>query len=73
MARRSKQKTIKHPTIRKLKNRGITPLWYRTNEGCFTGWIEKRGRKWMWFRFTANPAKSKKIPLSEERYMEEIS
>lgn len=72
MARRAKFKVIKNPTVRKLKNRGLKPVWYRTNEGCFTGWVEKRGRKWMYFRFAADQTKRKRIPLSEERYMEEI-
>lgn len=55
-------------TYRKVLNRGFTPCWYKTDNGERVGFIEKRGTKWMYFRFTADDTR-KRIPLSEERYM----
>lgn len=38
--------TIKNPTIRKVKNRGFTPICYHHDTGVHTGWIYKTGTKW---------------------------
>lgn len=63
---------IKDPTIRKLRNRGLTPLRYQTNGGFYHGWIEKRGRKKLRFYCIAM-RRAITLPLAEERYMKEIT
>ena len=37
--------TINNPTIRKVKNRGFTPIAYH-DSGIHNGWIYKTGTKW---------------------------
>ena len=40
---------IKHPTVRKVKNRGFKPVWYHSDYGYTAGWIYKEGTKWLHF------------------------
>lgn len=58
------------PTIRKAENRGFEPVRWRSDEGAFNGWIEKRGRKYLICYFTS--IGQKKLPLEEERHMTSI-
>lgn len=58
------------PTVRKALNRGHEPIRWRSDEGAFNGWIEKRGTKWMTCYFPS--LGRKKLPLSEERYMTKL-
>jgi len=37
---------IKNPTIRKVRNRGFTPISYHHDSGIHNGWIYKTGPKW---------------------------
>ncbi len=37
---------IKNPTIRKVRNRGFTPISYHHDSGIHSGWIYKTGPKW---------------------------
>lgn len=37
---------IKNPTIRKVRNRGFTPISYHHDSGIHNGWIYKTGTKW---------------------------
>lgn len=37
---------IKDPTIRKVRNRGFTPIAYFHDSGVHNGWIYKTGTKW---------------------------
>jgi hypothetical protein len=40
---------IKDPTVRKVKNRGWTPVWYHSDFGWTAGWIYKEGTKYHHF------------------------
>ena len=40
---------IKNPTIRKVRNRGFSPVWYFSKYGWTAGWVYKEGPKWVWF------------------------
>ena len=62
--------TIKSPiTYRKVLNRGFTPVWYHTNRGRVAAFIITRGRKWMKVGFSDGG--TRKVKLTEERYMTE--
>jgi len=37
---------IKNATIRKVRNRGFTPVSYHHDSGIHNGWIHKVGTKW---------------------------
>ncbi len=58
---------LKTPTRRKVINRGFEPVRYRTDEGAFNGWIEKRGPKYLHCYFPS--LGRKRVLLSEERHM----
>jgi hypothetical protein len=58
---------IKNPTIRKVVNRGFTPVTYHSPEGFVSGWIYERGTKWL--RFYSPSAGKLKLPLDAERHM----
>lgn len=62
---------IKNPTVRKVKNRGYTPIWYHTDHGQYPCWIEKEGTKLLHVRFT--DGRLRRVPKSERRYMEVIA
>ena len=40
---------IKDATVRKVRNRGFTPVWYHSPYGWTAGWIYKTGRDWVYF------------------------
>ena len=40
---------IKDPTVRKVRNRGWTPVWYHGERDQRPGWVYKEGRKWLYF------------------------
>ena len=40
---------IKDATVRKVKNRGFTPVWYHSPYGQTAGWIYKTGREGVYF------------------------
>jgi len=61
------QAMIKHPTIRKVRNRGFTPVVYHTDRGQLSCWIEKTGTKRLHVRFTDGTMR--RVPKSEQRYM----
>ena len=62
---------IKNITSRKVRNRGFTPVRYRCAANrAVNGFVVKRGRKWM--TFYSPSTGRKRIPLTEERYMEEL-
>lgn len=61
---------IKNPTMRKLKNRGYTPVAYRMHDGVAYGAVIKRGRKWV--TFWSPTTGRKRVPMQEERYMREL-
>ena len=42
---------IKNPTVRKVRNRGFTPVRYHHESGIHNGWIYKVGTKWNHARF----------------------
>lgn len=61
---------MKHITYRKLRNRGYQPVWYHTNRGIIVAYIISRGRVWMKIGLT--DGRTKKVRMSEERYMKEM-
>lgn len=62
---------IKNITKRKVRNRGYTPVRYRTPRQAVNGFVVKRGRKWMTFYSPATGRR--RLPLDEEQYMEELA
>lgn len=61
---------INNPTIRKVRNRGFTPVVYHTDEGMYSCWVEKEGRKLLHVRFA--DGRVRRVPKTEARYMKEI-
>ena len=43
--------SIKNPTVRKVRNRGFTPVRYHHDTGVHHGWIYKVGTKYNHARF----------------------
>ncbi len=61
---------IKNPTIRKVRNRGFTPVSYHTNRGIHSGWIYKKGTKWVHAFF---PSLGRvRIAPNEMRFVKEL-
>jgi hypothetical protein len=63
---------IKDPTIRKVRNRGFTPVRYRTELGVHHGWIARRGTKWIYF-YSVTEDRELQLDPSEERHMTEVT
>jgi hypothetical protein len=61
---------IKDPTIRKVRNRGFTPICYHTDMGYQNGWIYKEGRKRLYIHLVSSG--NHRVPKSERRYMVEL-
>ena len=61
---------IKNPTMRKVRNRGFTPISYHHKNGIFTGWIYKVGTKWTHARFPA--LGNVRISKDDMRYVQEL-
>ena len=59
--------TIKNPTVRKVINRGFTPVTYHCQRGFVSGWIYARGHKWL--RFYSPSTGTMKIAIAEECHM----
>ena len=60
---------IKNATIRKIRNRGLTPIQYRAPDGVYYGYVEKRGRKWM---HLVCGTRKFKVLLDEEKFIKEL-
>jgi hypothetical protein len=56
--------------VRKVRNRGFTPVVYHCAAGFVSGWIYKRDRKWL--RFYSPSLGSKKLPIAAERNMRPV-
>ena len=56
---------IKNPTMRKVKNRGYTPVnvW---RDGWYCGWVVKTGRKWQHIFLIADNA-VRKLPIGSRK------
>ena len=63
--------TRKRMTTRKVRNRGWTPIRYRTADEVRHGWIVKRGRKLLHIHLIG--IGNRRVPLEEERYMTEVT
>lgn len=61
---------IKEPTVRKVRNRGFTPVVYHCHYGMVSGWIYARGRKYL--RFYSPSTGNMKLGFDQERYMRAI-
>ena len=62
--------TINNPTIRKVRNKGFTPVSYHHTSGVHSGWIYKRGTKWIHAHFPS--LGNIKLAKSELRYVKEL-
>lgn len=62
---------IKNPTVRKVLNRGYTPVVYHGPTGMVSGYVYERGRKWI--RFYSPSLGKKKLPIAAERHMRPIA
>ena len=58
---------IKNPTTRKVRNRGFTPISYRSDDGVYSGGIYKETPKFFFARFPG--LGRKKLEKSELRYV----
>ena len=61
---------IKNPTIRKVRNRGFTPVRYHHESGFHDGWIYKVGTKWTYARFPS--LGNVRISKADMRYVKEL-
>ena len=61
---------IKNPTLRKVRNKGFTPVSYHHTSGVHCGWIFKRGTKWVHAHFPS--LGNIKLAKSELRYVREL-
>ena len=61
---------IKNATIRKVRNRGFTPVRYHHESGIHNGWIHKVGTKWIHAHFPS--LGSVRISKTEMRYVKEL-
>ena len=59
--------SIKNPTIRKVRNRGFTPVRYHHESGFHNGWIYKQTPTYMFARFPA--LGRKKLSKAEMRFV----
>lgn len=62
---------IKNPTLRKVRNRGFEPVTYHSAIGFVSGWIYRRGRKWIYFYSPS--LGSKKLAPDQERHMTKLA
>lgn len=63
---------IKDPTIRKVRNRNMRPIRYRTEDDVRHGWIVEETDKYVRVRFPGED-RSRKLPLSEWRFITELT
>ena len=57
---------IKNATVRKVRNRGYTPITVHImNYGFVSGWVYKKGTKWLHFYSTTTG--NKRLPLNVKR------
>lgn len=66
--------TIKNAlTSRKIRNKGHTPIRYQLPDagGFVHGYVESRGRKWLHLQLVG--IGHKRVPISEERYIKELT
>ena len=61
---------IKNPTLRKVRNKGFTPVSYHHTSGVHSGWIFKRGTKWVHAHFPS--LGNVRISKTEMRYVKEL-
>ena len=61
---------IKHPTKRKVRNRGFTPVRYHHESGVHNGWIYKQTPTYTFARFPA--LGRKKLSKAEMRFVKEL-
>ena len=61
---------IKNPTTRKVRNRGFTPISYRSDDGVYNGWIYKQTPTYTFARFPA--LGRKKLSKAELRFVREL-
>ena len=69
--RRKQPGAIRNPTVRKVRNRGYTPIRYRTANGCHTGWIIHQTRTKLIIRLVGEE-RNRRVDIGERRYMTEI-
>jgi len=61
---------IKNATIRKVRNRGFTPVRYHHDTGVHNGWIFKEGTKWNHATFPS--LGNVRISKSDMRFVREL-
>jgi len=62
--------SIKNPTVRKVRNRGFTPVSYHHESGIHNGWIYKVGPKWNHARFPS--LGNVRISKADMRFVREL-
>ena len=64
---------MKAPTLRKLRNRGLTPVRYRAPEGVRHGWIlEERPRGGMTIRLVGEDRNTRLTADEARKYVTKI-
>lgn len=58
-------------TARQVRGRGFEPVrWHTEDRGFVTGWIERRGRKWV--VFVRATGERRRVRVEELRHMEPL-
>lgn len=73
MAKRKDIAAIKNPTIRKIKNRGFTPIKYHMDKlgGVHYGWIVREDAKTITIRLVGEE-KNRKLKNKERKFITEL-
>jgi len=63
---------IREPTTRKIRNRGWTPIRYRTEDEVRHGWQIERDERAIRIQLVGED-RARRLPLSEARFIEALS
>ena len=64
---------MKNPTMRKLKNRNLTPIRYNNGQQYKHGWIVKHRTRGALTVRLVGEERNRNLPASEARYVQAIS
>ena len=64
--------TIKNPTMRKLRNRGLQPIRYHNGQQWKHGFIVEEGQRGTMTVRLIGEDRNRKLSVAETRYVEEV-
>jgi hypothetical protein len=63
---------MKHPTLRKLRNRGLTPIRYHNGQQYVHGWIIEHGARGTMRVQIVGEERARRLSREEARYVKQL-